>query len=124
MIVLAGVSTIGGTTAAFAQAVQSRRRDIAVYRATGATHRQLLWLLASDAFRVAVPAGILSFIGVYIVVSILSRAGLLVMFGVQLSVPLTPLIAVSTLVIAMLLSIVSAVVAGWVFIRGDVVGML
>jgi len=70
--------------------------------------------------RVAVPAGILSFIGVYIVVSILSRAGLLVMFGVQLSVPLTPVIAVSTLVIAMLLSIVSAVVAGWVFLRGDV----
>jgi ABC-type antimicrobial peptide transport system, permease component len=124
MIVLAGVSTIGGTTAAFAQAVQSRRQDIGIYRATGATQRQLLWLLASDAFRVAVPAGILSFIGVYIVVSILSRAGLLVMFGVQLSVPLTPLIAVSTLMIAMLLSIVSAVVAGWVFLRGDVVGML
>jgi hypothetical protein len=59
MIILAGTSTIGGTTAAFAQAVQSRQQEIGIYRATGATRRQLLWLLASDASRIAVPAGII-----------------------------------------------------------------
>lgn len=120
MIALAGLSTVGGTTAAFAQAVQSRQREIGIHRATGATRRQLLWSLASDAFRIAVPAGVISFVIVYIVFSLLSTANLLVIFGVQLSVPLTPFIGLSVLLVATLLAVVSAVVAGWVFLRGDV----
>ena len=120
MIILAGTSTIGGTTAAFAQAVQSRQQEIGIYRATGATRRQLLWLLASDASRIAVPAGIISFIGVYIVIALLSTANLLVVFGVRLSVPVRPFIYMSILIVAMSLAIVSAAVAGWAFLRGDV----
>jgi hypothetical protein len=124
MIILAGVSTIGGTTAAFAQAVQSRQREIGIYRATGATRRQLLWLLASDAFRIAAPAGIISFIGIYLILSVLSTANLLVIFGVRLSVPLTPFIGLSVLLTSTILAIVAAVAAGWAFLRGDVTRIL
>lgn len=124
LIVLAGLSTIGGTTAAFAQAVQTRKQEIGIYRATGATRRQVLCLLAGDAFLIAIPAGIVSCVGVYTVFVILSKMNLLVIFGVQLSVPLTPFVILSVLIAGVLLSVMSAVVAGLAFLSKDAICLL
>ena len=124
MIVLAGMSTVGGTTATFAHAVQASRREIGIYRATGATRRQILRLLVGDALRIAIPAVALSFIGMYGLVALLSLSNTLVVFGVRLSVPLTPFIAVSMFAGATILAVVSAVAAAWAFLRGDVARLI
>ncbi len=124
MIVLAGVSTVGGTTATFAHAVQTNRRKIGIYRATGATRRQILQLLAGDALRIAIPAAAVSFVGMYALVRLLSGADLLVVFGVRLRVPLTLFLPVSLFVGAIIFAVTSAFGAAWAFLSGDVTRLL
>lgn len=104
---LAGLSTVGGTTATFAYAVHTSRRDIGIYRATGADPGQILRLVFADAIRVAVPAALLAFTLAYAVLRGLSWADLLVVFGVRLSVPLSPFAVGATLLGAVVLAAVS-----------------
>ncbi|MFA1611750.1 FtsX-like permease family protein [Halobellus rubicundus] len=105
---LAGLSTVGGTTATFAYAVHTSRREIGIYRATGASPRRVLRLVFADAIRVAVPAAIVAFALAYAVLRGLVWADLLVVFGVRLSVPLSPFAVGATLLGAVALAAVSA----------------
>ncbi|WP_435065491.1 FtsX-like permease family protein [Halobaculum sp. EA56] len=87
MVLLAGVSTVSGTVAAFARAVQSRRRTIGVYRATGMTRRQLLSLLIGDAIRLAVPAVATALFAASVTAFVAARFDLFVAFGVRIDLP-------------------------------------
>ena len=120
MIVLAGISTVGGTTATFAHAVQASRRDIGIYRATGATRRQVVQLLMGDALRIAIPAVTISLVGMYALMMLLSFGNILVVFGVRLSAPLSLFTVGSMSIGATVLAILSATAAAWEFLREDI----
>jgi ABC-type antimicrobial peptide transport system permease subunit len=113
---LAGLSTVGGTTATFAYAVHASRREIGIYRATGAGPRRILGLLFADALRIAVPAALLAFGLAAALLRGLVEADLLVVFGVRLSVPLSPFAVGSTLFGAIILAAVSALGVGVVIV--------
>ncbi|WP_331457026.1 FtsX-like permease family protein, partial [Haloferax profundi] len=95
MVSLAGLSTIGGTTATFAQAVHANRRVIGIHRATGASRRRILWMLATDAVRLAIPATIVSFTTAVTLLWLLEQLNVLVIFGIRLSVPFSPTLVVA-----------------------------
>jgi len=117
MFLLAGLSSIGATTATFARAVQVRKTTLGVYRATGASRRRLLWILAGDAVRLALPAAAG---GVLLASSIMwafDALGFLQAFGIQLDVPLTPAVILASVCGAVALAVVGALAAGWVFLR-------
>jgi hypothetical protein len=116
IIGLAGLSTVGGTTATFAYAVHTSRKEIGIYRATGAGRGRILRLLVSDAIRIAVPAALLAFALAYGSLQAFARADLLVVFGVRLSVPLSPFAVGGTLAGAVGLAAVSAIGVGIVFV--------
>lgn len=117
VVVLAALSTVGGTTATFAQAVHARGRVIGIRRATGGTDRQLLAVILRDACLLSVPATVLAGVVAGVVVFALQRAGLLMAFGARLTVPTAwPLLAV-TAVSAVALSAVSAYLGGRRFLR-------
>ncbi|MFB6130284.1 MAG: FtsX-like permease family protein [Salinigranum sp.] len=119
MITLAGLSTVGGTTAAFARAVQARRRTIGVYRATGASRRRLLGLLLVDSCRLAVPATLAAVASGVAAMATLQRLGLLVVFGIRLPVPLSAPFLVGTALGAVALAVFSALVAGAAFLSSQ-----
>lgn len=111
MIVLAGLMTIGSTTAAFTQAVHSRRKAIAIYRSTGARRMRVLRIVVTDACKLAIPAVILAAIGAFISLAILNSLGLLSVFGVQLMSDVPPVIVFLSLVGAVVIAVCSAVLA-------------
>ena len=115
IIGLAGLSVVGGTTATFAYAVYTSKRTIGVHRATGASPRQILALLFTDAVRIALPAALLAFGIAFAVLQGLVWADLLVVFGVRLAVPLSPFVVGVTVLGGTLLAVVSALGAGVVF---------
>ncbi|ELZ79859.1 ABC-type transport system, involved in lipoprotein release, permease component [Haloferax gibbonsii ATCC 33959] len=120
LVSLAGLSTIGGTTATFAQAVHANRRVIGIYRATGASRRRILALLAADAVRLAIPAAVLSFGLAAALLWVLARVDVLVVFGIRLAVPFTPLLVAASALGAVCLAVCSAVIAATPFVRFDV----
>lgn len=120
MVSLAGLSTIGGTTATFAQAVHSNRRVIGVYRATGASRRRILWMLTTDAVQLAIPAAIVSFAAALTLLWALEQVQVLVIFGIRLAVPLSPTLVALAALGAVCLAVCSAVLAGYAFVRYDV----
>jgi ABC-type lipoprotein release transport system permease subunit len=105
LVALAAVATVATTTAAFARAVHSRRRTVGIYRATGATPRQVFTTVLGDALRIAVPATVLALVLGYAGTWVLARAGVLTAFGVSLvpviSVPSLVATAVGTLSLAL-----------------------
>jgi ABC-type lipoprotein release transport system permease subunit len=105
LVALAGVATIATTTAAFARAVHSRRRTVGIYRATGATPRQLFVIILGNAARIAAPATLLALVLGYAGTWLLARIGVLTAFGVSLvptvSVPALAATAAGTLVLAL-----------------------
>lgn len=82
---LAGLMTVGATTATFAQAVHARRQTIGIYRATGATATQLLRIIIGDALVVGMVATGLALVTGSAVAHLLGRAGYLTVFGVRLA---------------------------------------
>lgn len=111
MIVLAGLMTIGSTTAVFAQAVHARRKAIAIHRSTGARPTQILRIIVLDACKLAVPAVLLAAAGALIALFFLSAAGLLSVFGIQLTTDLSPVLVLLTLLGAVAIAVCSAVIA-------------
>ena len=105
LVALAGAAAMATTTAAFARAVHSRRRTVGVYRATGATPRQLFVTVLGDAARIAAPATLLALVLGYAGTWLLARVGILTAFGVSLvpsvSVPALAATAAGTLVLAL-----------------------
>ncbi|WP_266081683.1 FtsX-like permease family protein [Haladaptatus caseinilyticus] len=111
MIGLAGLTTIGSTTSTFAQVVHSRRQSIGIYRATGATRRQLLKLLLGDVVRIAIPASVVSMLIALGSVYVLSFSSLMTVFGVQLNVAMNPYMLIGVGAGALILSCIGVIIA-------------
>lgn len=111
MIVLAGLMTIGSTTATFTQAVHARRKAIAVYRSTGARRTRVLRIIVADACKLAIPAVILAVIVALMALIVLNSLGLLSVFGVQLMADVPPAIVLFSLVGAIAIAVCSAALA-------------
>jgi hypothetical protein len=124
IVVLAGFATVGGTTAAFAHAVHARGRTIGVRRATGATDRQILRILVADACRIAVPSTVAAVVLAVAAMFLLEAARLLVVFGIQLTVPTVPWLLAMVALGGVALSVVSVVVGGLQYLRVSPVRLL
>lgn len=83
---LAGLMTVGGTTAALASAVQARRRTIGIKRATGASPWLVLRIVLGDAVRIGALATAVALVAGLAALAGLSTVGYLTAFGVRLSV--------------------------------------
>lgn len=91
---LAGLMTVGGTTASFAQSIHARRRSIGIRLATGATRRRVLGLVVRDALLVGAAASAVALAVGLLIVRALDALGYLTVFGVDLStVPDPPILA-------------------------------
>lgn len=119
MMVLAGLTTIGSTTATFAQEVHARRRAIGIHRATGATRWQLLKVLLWDVVRVSIPASLIAILCAVGIVSAMSLGGMLTVFGIRLAVMTEPFLILGTIVGAFVLSCLSVSVAVLPFLLTD-----
>ncbi|WP_435320813.1 FtsX-like permease family protein [Haloarchaeobius sp. TZWSO28] len=113
LVVFAGVMTVGGTTAAFARSVQARYRELGLYRAVGASRRQVLGVVVRDGLRVGSVATVLGLaLGTGSVLA-LEQLGLLRVYGVSAPVEL----GVSTLglsvVTSLALVVTGTVLAVW-----------
>ncbi|WP_435068281.1 FtsX-like permease family protein [Haloplanus sp. C73] len=119
LVGLGVLMTVGSTVAAFADAVQARRRDIGIHRAVGATPRQVVRLVLADAARISLPAAVGSLVLAGAALALLSLTGTLTVFGVRLapSIPLAiaPLLALATFA----LSVASAGVVAWRYCAVD-----
>ncbi|WP_331234264.1 FtsX-like permease family protein [Natronorarus salvus] len=111
MVGLAGLMTIGSTTAAFAQSVHARHETIAVYRATGAGPKRLLKIVGLDACRLAIPAALFAGIAALLAITVLDTIGVLSVFGVRFGTDVRPLLVLLTLLGAVCLAVCSAVLA-------------
>lgn len=119
MIALAGASTIGGTVATFAHAVHANRRQIGIYRATGASRRHLLGTLVVDAIKLSLPSTVLAFGTAFVIMHALAWADVLVVFGIKLQIPLSMGLLVGSAVGAFGLAVGSALGIGYVFLNVD-----
>ncbi|RYJ08625.1 FtsX-like permease family protein [Halogeometricum borinquense] len=119
MIALAGVSTVGGTAATFAHAVHANRRRIGIFRATGASRRQLLGILAVDAVKLSLPAIAIAFGTAFTVIYVLARSDVLVIFGIKLHAPQSVELLFGTGLGALALAIGSALGVGYAFLSHD-----
>lgn len=111
MVALAGLMTIGSTTAAFAQAVHARRKAIAIYRSTGARPMRVLRIVVLDACKLAIPAVLLAAVGALVALFLLNALGLLSVFGVRLITEVSPVLVLSALIGAMAIAVCSAALA-------------
>lgn len=108
LVVLAGLMTVGATTATFAQAVQARRATIGIRRATGADPLAVLRLVLADAVRIGVAATGLAVVLALGALQTLAAAGSLTVFGVRLA-PTPPLtVLVGTAAAALGLTLLGA----------------
>jgi ABC-type lipoprotein release transport system permease subunit len=123
MVVLAGLTTVGTTTATFAQVIHARRRTIGVYRATGAPPRRVLSAVLKDVCLISIPAAAIA-IGVAVVAAhLLGRLGMLTIFGIQLSTATPTPILLGTAVGAFLLAVAGAVLATLPFLARPPTGL-
>ncbi|ACV46212.1 MULTISPECIES: FtsX-like permease family protein [Halomicrobium] len=124
LVVLAGLSTVGSTTATFAQAVHARRQSIGIHRSVGATHGQILRIVLGDVVRIAVPAALLAVaVGVAAMLA-LNRAGWLVFFGFRLSTPTPPLVLVGLALAGVGLAVLGALAATVPYLTASPVSLL
>ncbi|PSP95372.1 hypothetical protein BRC84_03235 [Halobacteriales archaeon QS_1_68_44] len=111
LVALAGTMTVGATTATFAATVRARRRELGIYRASGAPPRRILALVIGDALRVGIVATALA--GALAAVGLLALdwAGVLTVFGVRLLPAIDPFVAGFVAVAALGVVAVSAALA-------------
>lgn len=114
---LTALTTVATTTAAFARVVHARRETIGIYRATGATPRQLLQRVLGDGLRIAVPAALLALVAGYLGVFVLARTGVLTAFGIALVPSPSPVVLVGIIVATVGLALLGAGVATVALIR-------
>jgi ABC-type lipoprotein release transport system permease subunit len=111
LVGLAGLATVATTTAAFARTVHARRHTVGVYRATGATPRQVLERVLVDAGRIALVATLLALVVGFLATWLLGRFGVLSAFGVALVPSVSPVTLLLTAVVSLLLALLGATVA-------------
>lgn len=95
---LAGLMTVGGTTAAFAQAVHARRHTVGIHRATGAEPRHVLGSVLLDALRIGAAAVGIAVLLATVAVGVLNQTGVLSVFGIRLVPEITPVLVVTVLI--------------------------
>lgn len=105
---LAGLMTVGATTATFAQAVQARSQTVGIRRATGADPLTVLRLVLADAVRVGVVATAVALGLALVALRGLEAAGALAVFGVGLSPTPSPAVLAGSAVGALGLTILGA----------------
>lgn len=118
LVVLAGMMTVGSTTAVFAQAVHARQRAVGIYRATGASPTRVFRLIVADAVVIgAIAIGSASLLGVVATV-LLARLNVLVVYGVRITPTVSPSVVVGSLVGGLGIVLVSAgIVVGMYLVR-------
>ncbi len=116
-VCLAGVMTVGSTTATVAYTVHSRRQVVGVHRATGASPLRILLLVLLDAITVGSVATVLAFVVAVAAVSMLAKAGLLVLYGVRITPLLTPRVAASVIAGGIGVMCLSALFVAFVLVR-------
>ncbi len=116
MVVLAGLTTVGSTTATFAQVVHARRQTIGVHRATGATYRQVLTTVLTDVCVITIPATVLAIVFALIATQVLGAMGLLTVFGIQLSTTVPIGVLIGTAIGSFLLAVLGAAFAAVPFL--------
>lgn len=111
IVTLAGLMTIGSTTAVFAQAVHTRHEAIRVHRSTGARPIQVLRIVIADACKLAIPATILAMAAALIALYLLDIVGALSIFGIRLMTELQPVLLLLMVIGAIIIAVCSAVLA-------------
>jgi ABC-type lipoprotein release transport system permease subunit len=98
LLALAGVMVGGTLVASFSRTIHARRRTLGVYRATGATPRQVAVLLFRDGLVVGSVSVVLGLLLGVVLLWILDYRGMLVFFGVDVapsySLPVLALVGV------------------------------
>ena len=124
LVVLSALSTVGSTTATFAQGVHARRQAIGIHRSTGATQWGVLRTILADIARIAIPATGLALGLSVLALQLLERAGWLVFFGFRLSARTPPAILTAIFVGGVSLALFGALVATMPYLTASPVSLL
>ncbi|MDQ2072316.1 FtsX-like permease family protein [Haloarcula sp. H-GB4] len=124
LVVLSALSTVGSTTATFAQGVHARRQAIGIHRSTGATQWRVLRTILADIARIAIPATGLALGLSVLALQLLERAGWLVFFGFRLSARTPPAILAAIFVGGVSLALFGALVATVPYLTASPVSLL
>lgn len=121
---LAGLMTVGATTATFAAGVQARRRTLGVHRATGAGPTDVLRLVLTDALKLGLVSTAVGLLTGLAVVFTFTRFGLLTVFGI--SVPAAPPLPVTASIaaVALGLTLLGAAMATWAVLTATPASLL
>ncbi len=111
IILLLMVMTLGSSTAAFTRSVQTTRRKIGIYRATGAAPYTVLLNIARDAALIGVVASIGALGIAMLLIEILLSTGALRAFGIVLRPQYSALSVSVALISGTGLAVISAVLA-------------
>lgn len=110
-VCLAGLMTVGSTTATVAYTVHSRRRVFGVHRATGASPFSLLRTVLVDAAVVGAVATVVALALALGVLALLANRDLLVLYGIRIPPVLTPRVIAGAVVGGVGVMCLSAVLA-------------
>ncbi|GCF12115.1 hypothetical protein Harman_00500 [Haloarcula mannanilytica] len=124
LVALSALSTVGSTTATFAQGVHARRQAIGIHRSTGATQWRVLRTILADIARIAIPATGLALVLSVAALQVLERAGWLVFFGFRLSARTPPTILAAIFAGGVLLALFGALVATVPYLTASPVSLL
>ncbi|KZX48707.1 FtsX-like permease family protein [Haloarcula sp. K1] len=124
LVVLSALSTVGSTTATFAQGVHARRQAIGIHRSTGATQWRVLRTILADIARIAIPATALALGLSVVALQLLERAGWLVFFGFRLSARTPPAILAAIFLGGVSLALFGALVATVPYLTASPVSLL
>lgn len=113
LLLLVALMTVGATTAAFAGAVQGRRRTLGIHRAVGATPWQVLRLVTTDALIVGTVATGLGLLVAGSALWVLAATDVLTLYGVRLLSMVSPRLVVAAAVVAVTLAVAGALVTTW-----------
>lgn len=111
IVVLLLTMTLGSSTAAFTRSIQTTRRKIGIYRATGATPYTILLNVARDAALIGATASVGAFVISAALIEILLSTGALRMFGIVLRPQYSGLSLAIALIGGTGLAVISAVLA-------------
>ncbi|WP_049972835.1 FtsX-like permease family protein [Haladaptatus cibarius] len=118
-VCLAGLMTVGSTTATIAYTIHSRRRVVGVYRATGASPVKIVAHVLTDALIVGVVATVIAFAVAMVAVSLLAEAGLLILYGVRITPSVTPRVAIGVVAAGVGVMCLSAALVTGALIRAS-----
>jgi len=124
LIALSALSTVGSTTATFAQAVHARRQAIGIHRSTGATQWRVLRTILGDIARIAVPATALALALSVVTLQFMESAGWLVFFGFRLAARMPPRVLAGIFLGGVALATLGALVATVPYLAAAPVSLL